>query len=356
MAVAPGVGAAANVALTVVSLLTVRVQLAVPLQPPPLHPAKVEPAAVAAVSITLVPAVTVAAQVLPHRIPVGSLDTDPAPARTTVRVALVGATAVAVPVTVRETESPLALKVTLLAKVPAAVERRRTTTGWLAPGASENEPPDTIANGDPTLAEPARLAVVAFLTVNEISTAAPTAVVPKSTAVVGLTVMSAHAGALTDTEHWLSRPPRSTAVMVTKYGTLAVRPAKRYDRASPLPGVDVGEAMKAYEELGQVGGDVARYTRYPSRSESGVPSALIVGALQLTLSEAASTRAPLMRSAAETNTTAVNRVIRMARPSRVTASMVERGVRPMCRGRTERKRGARRRGASKVRRMQAKSD
>jgi len=133
---------------------------------------------------------------------------------------------VAAPVTVRESESPLALKLTLLAKVPAAEESRRTTTGWLAPGASENEPPETMLNGDPTLAEPTRLAVVTFFTVNEMSVAVPTVVVPKSMAVVGLTVMSARAGALTGAVHWLSRPPRSTAVMATKYVALAVRLAR----------------------------------------------------------------------------------------------------------------------------------
>jgi hypothetical protein len=219
---------AVNVALTVVLLVKVRLQVAVPLQPPPLHPVKVEPVAGTAVRVTLVPAVTVAVQVLPHSIPAGE-DTDPVPERTTVRVALEGAgvPAVAAPVTVRESESPLALKLTLLANVPAAEESRRTTTGWLAPGASENEPPETMLNGDPTLAEPARLAVVTFFTVNEMSVAVPTVVVPKSMAVVGLTVMSARAGALTGAVHWLSRPPRSTAVMATKYVALAVRLARR---------------------------------------------------------------------------------------------------------------------------------
>jgi hypothetical protein len=217
---------AVNVALTVVLLVTVRLQVAVPLQPPPLHPVKVQPVAGTAVRVTLVGVVTVAVQVLPHSIPAGE-DTDPEPERTTVRVALVVADAVAAPVTVRESESPLALKLTLLAKVPAAEESRRTTTGWLAPGASENEPPETMLNGDPTLAEPTRLVVVTFCTVNEMSVAVPTVLVPKSMAVVGLTVMSARACALTGAVHWLSRPPRSTAVMATEYVAPAVRLARR---------------------------------------------------------------------------------------------------------------------------------
>jgi hypothetical protein len=73
----------------------------------------------------------------------------------------------------------------------------------------------------------------------------------------------------------------------------------------------VGEATKMYEELGQVGADVAMYTRYPSRSESGVPSVLVVGAFQPKLSEAASTRAPMTRSAPETTMTDMNRVMCM---------------------------------------------
>jgi hypothetical protein len=73
----------------------------------------------------------------------------------------------------------------------------------------------------------------------------------------------------------------------------------------------VGEATKMYEELGQVGADVAMYTRYPSRSESCVPSVLVVGAFQPRLSEAASTRAPMTRSAPETTMIDMNRVMRM---------------------------------------------
>ena len=74
----------------------------------------------------------------------------------------------------------------------------------------------------------------------------------------------------------------------------------------------MGEATKKYEEFGQVGADVATYTRYPSRSESGVPSVLVVGAFQLKLSEAVFTRAPMTRSVSETTMTDMNRVIRMA--------------------------------------------
>lgn len=194
-------------ARTVVSLLTVSVQVPVPLQPPPLHPENVEPLADTAVRATDVPAVTVSAHVLPHWIPAGELETEPEPVLVTVSVAVAAGVDVVVPVTVREIVSPLAPMFTLLPKLPAVAESRRTTTVWLLPGASENEPPDTMLNGVPTLADPVRVAVVAFWTVKDRSTAVPTGTVPKSTAVDGLTVMSAWASPLTGWVHWLSRPP-----------------------------------------------------------------------------------------------------------------------------------------------------
>src|SRR6185436_12863259 len=152
-------GVTVNVAFTIVSLFSVSVQVPVPLQPPPLHPEKVEPLADAAVRATDAPAVMVFAQVLPHTIPVGELETEPAPVRVTVSVALAGGgVEVVAPVTVREIVSPFAPTFTLLAKLPAVAESRRTTTVWLPPDASENEPPDTMLNGAPTLADPVRLA------------------------------------------------------------------------------------------------------------------------------------------------------------------------------------------------------
>jgi hypothetical protein len=61
---------------------------------------------------------------------------------------------VAVPLTPRDRVSPAAVKVTLPAKAPAAVGWKRTTTFWVAPGASENDPPEAIRYGAPTLALP----------------------------------------------------------------------------------------------------------------------------------------------------------------------------------------------------------
>jgi len=247
-----------NVAFTVVSLFTVTVQVPVPLQPPPLHPENVDPLADTAVRATDVPAVTVSAQVLPHRIPAGELETEPEPVRATVSEALATVVDVAAPVTVREIVSPFALTFRLLAKLPAVAESRRTTILWLPPGASENEPPETMLNGVPTLADPVRLAVVAFCTVKDRSIAVPAGADPKSTAVDGLTVMSAWARPLTVCVHWLSSPPRSTAVTATKYVVPATRLATRDARTSPLLGAAVGEPTEKNDALGHGGGDVPR--------------------------------------------------------------------------------------------------
>ena len=105
------------------------------------------------------------------------------------------------PVTVRETVSPFAVKFTLLAKLPTVVERRRTITVRLALGASDNEPPETTLKGAPTLAVPVKLEPVVFCTVNVVSTAAPTVVLPRLTAPAGLTLRSARAA---------SSPPRNS--------------------------------------------------------------------------------------------------------------------------------------------------
>jgi hypothetical protein len=117
-----------NAAITVVSAFTVTVHAAVPLQPPPLHPENVEPEAAAAVRVTLVPATTVSVQSLPHVIPTGVLVTVPVPVPLRVMASVAPARAVADPVTLRETVSPFAAKFTLLAKLPAVVERSRTIT------------------------------------------------------------------------------------------------------------------------------------------------------------------------------------------------------------------------------------
>ena len=45
------------------------------------------------------------------------------------------------------------------------VGRNRIVTTWLAPGTSENEPPDTMLKGAATLVVPVTLVVLVFCTV-----------------------------------------------------------------------------------------------------------------------------------------------------------------------------------------------
>src|SRR5262249_57176669 len=110
-----------KLAVTDVAAFTVTVHaVAVPVQPP-LQPVKVEPAAGAAVKVTDVPLAKDAEQVVPQEIPEGLLVTVPlpAPAVETVSVELADAP---VPVTRRDTVSPSAVELTLVA-APAVVAR-----------------------------------------------------------------------------------------------------------------------------------------------------------------------------------------------------------------------------------------
>src|SRR6185295_12139269 len=74
---------------------------------------------------------------------------------------------VAEPLRARDSVSPAALKLTLVAKVPAPVGWNRTTTVAVAFAASENGLPETIRYGDPTLALPDRDAPLVFCTVKD---------------------------------------------------------------------------------------------------------------------------------------------------------------------------------------------
>src|SRR5207249_2771397 len=69
-----------KIAVTACAALSVTVQVAVPVQPPPLQPEKVEPATGAAVKVTEVPLAYAAAQVVPQAMPAGALVTVPLPA------------------------------------------------------------------------------------------------------------------------------------------------------------------------------------------------------------------------------------------------------------------------------------
>lgn len=68
-----------KVAVTDLAALMVRVQLPVPVQPPPLQPAKLEPLSAVAVRVTVAFWVKLAVQVDPQLIPAGLLKTVPDP-------------------------------------------------------------------------------------------------------------------------------------------------------------------------------------------------------------------------------------------------------------------------------------
>jgi hypothetical protein len=209
-----GAGVVLKVAVTAVAAFTVTVQPAVPAQAPP-QPTNVEPAAGVAVSVNGVPGVTVSVQSLPQLMPAGVLDTVPAPVPLRVTVRATGAD-VAVPLTARETVSPPAMTFTLVANVLTAVGAKRMVTTWLAPAASDQEPPDTTLNGALTLTVPDRLAWPTFCTVNVRVAVVPTVMLPKLVAAVGVTVKSTWATPLVDAEHPLSLPTVSTAVTRAK--------------------------------------------------------------------------------------------------------------------------------------------
>jgi hypothetical protein len=115
--------------LIVVLPLNVMAQVAAPPHDP-LQPPKVEPLAGVATSVTDVPAATVRVHVEPQEIPGGELATVPAPLPLLVtdNVTGAGAEATATPLTLRETVSPAAVKITLAANVPTLVGRNRTVT------------------------------------------------------------------------------------------------------------------------------------------------------------------------------------------------------------------------------------
>jgi hypothetical protein len=246
-----------KLAVTAALPFIVHAQVAVPLHAPP-QPMKVEPEAGVAVSVTGLPTGIIALQLLPHEMPAGALVTVPAPVPAVVTESAAVGTAVPVPVSTRERVSPLATKLTLPAKVPAAVGWNRTVTTWLAPAASENEPPDTILYGAPTLAVPVMLAVLVFCTVKVASAELPTAMLPKLVVAVGVTLKSAWAAPLADAEHAPSFPAESTAEIRTKYVVPAARAVTRVETTCPAAGVLVDDAIVRNDALGQLGVAVPR--------------------------------------------------------------------------------------------------
>src|SRR5438034_394155 len=77
-----------KIAVTACAALSVTVQVAVPVQPPPLQPVKVEPTAGAAVKVTAVPLANAAAQVVPQAMPAGALVMVPLPTPALLRVSV----------------------------------------------------------------------------------------------------------------------------------------------------------------------------------------------------------------------------------------------------------------------------
>jgi hypothetical protein len=194
-----GVEFVLKVALTEVAELTVTTQAVVPLQPPP-HPTNVDPDVAAALSVTGVPGITDCVQAAPQVMPAGTLVTVPVPVPFFVTDSVTVAPPVAEPLTPHERVSPLAMKLTLLAKLPALVGWNRTVTVWVAPGASEKEPPATIRNGAAMLAAPEMAPLLVFCTVNVRSTVAPLAMLPKLVVTDGVTLKSGWATPLAEVD------------------------------------------------------------------------------------------------------------------------------------------------------------
>ena len=116
-----------KVAVTAVAPLTVTVHPPAPEQAP-LQLAKTEPAAGAAVRVTAVSGVKECEQLAPQLIPAGVLVTVPVPVPLLVTDSVKVVPPVANPLTAREMLSPLAVKFTFPANVPAAVGANRTVT------------------------------------------------------------------------------------------------------------------------------------------------------------------------------------------------------------------------------------
>jgi hypothetical protein len=105
---------------------------------------KPEPAAALAVRVTAIPRFTDSEQAPLQLMPAGVLVTVPDPEPLLVTDSLTGTLIVPDPLKPRETASTPAVKFTFPIKVLLVVGRNRIVTVWLAPGASEKEPPDRV--------------------------------------------------------------------------------------------------------------------------------------------------------------------------------------------------------------------
>jgi len=162
------------------------------------------------------------------------------------------------------------------------------------------------------LAVPEILALLVFCTVKVRSTVPLTATLPKLVVVAGVTSKSGRATPLAELEHTLSSPLLSTAVMRAKYVVPALRAVTRAEAVSPGAGVVVADDTGWNDPPGQVGSAVPRYMRYSARSVRGVPSALVVGAFQVTVTEAASTLGPAATTATRMRIVTRSRALLMA--------------------------------------------
>ena len=143
-----------KVAVTLWAAVIVTAQVPAPEQPPPLQPAKVEPAAGVAVKVTEAPAVKEAEQVAPQEMPAGLLATVPLPVPDfeTVSVELADTP---VPLTSRDSESPSAVKLTLVLAAAMLIGAKRTVTVAVAPVPTRVKGlPETIEKGAGTDAVP----------------------------------------------------------------------------------------------------------------------------------------------------------------------------------------------------------
>jgi hypothetical protein len=102
------------------------------------------------------------------------------------------------------------------------------------------------------------LAPLVFRTVKVRSTLLLIVTLPKPVVAVGVTSRAPWATPLTELEHALSLPSKSTAVMRVKYVVPALRAVTVAEAVSPHAGVEVGDDTVWNAALGQVGGTVPR--------------------------------------------------------------------------------------------------
>jgi len=133
------------------------------------------------------------------------------------RPVIPGVPPTAVPDTTREIVSPSAVKFRLVVVTPEAIGANCTTTVPVVPSPARWKGlPDTILNGAATETAPETVPPREFVTVNDCVAVDPTLMLPKFTAVGGVTPNVNPAMALAAFEHPLSLPLRSMALTEMK--------------------------------------------------------------------------------------------------------------------------------------------